>query len=735
MALVPNINAGSESSENSDSEVEALTGSALPLSPHSSPAPSVCSELMELNIESPKNVNNQIVCDDQIECDEKSLETPAGKIKNVANILIQQTSSPKLDVNENLDISITPDCNKDSHSEDVPLSPIIADVYPNPNGDPDYNCIPSISSLPSLRSHEESFRPIISSINNKSANSSPSASKKSKSTNNATGRKKLVAQRKTARTQPNLPSTSSNSSNAQLPRKTRSKQPSTTPAKKIKKNTKFTLCYSWKKQVFRHRAELEEHDENYEDIEDIESPYDYFTLFFSVDVMTEIVEQTNAYSVQETGRSINLSDDELRDFLAIHIMMGIVSMPSYLDYWSQKFRYPFIADIMPLKRYQQIRRYLHFADNNLEDSDRFYKVRPLVEKIRQNCLAQERETKFSIDEMMIPYKGTKAGKRRQYMKDKPTKWGFKNYVRAGVSGMIYDFVLYGAEDTFRFHTFTEKESSLGFGAQVVIALCKSIKHKPAIIYCDNFFSSPELFYLLREEYGIFGLGTIRTNRIRGAENKLPTEKQMKKKERGNYAEVVCDKNKLAIVKWHDNKVVTFVSSFVAAEPVNTIRRYCKDQKRKVDVQCPQVVKEYNKHMGGVDLADMLIALYKSPFKSRRWYLGIFAQMLDISINNAWLLQRRVGNRNLSLKEFRFEIYQGLLKIKRTPRGISDTKTKTVDSVRYDNVGHFVSTKSEGRCVLCRKNTTVFCIKCDKRLCFVTGKSPRNCHLEFHSVKP
>lgn len=120
-----------------------------------------------------------------------------------------------------------------------------------------------------------------------------------------------------------------------------------------------------------------------------------------------------------------------------------------------------------------------------------------MQKIRDNCLAQENERRFSIGEMMIPYKGTKAGKRRQYMKDKPNKWGFKNYVRAGVSEMIYDFVLYGGEDTFRFHSLTEKEVSIGFGAQVVIALCKSIKSKPAFIFCDNFFSCPELFYILR----------------------------------------------------------------------------------------------------------------------------------------------------------------------------------------------------------------------------------------------
>lgn len=124
--------------------------------------------------------------------------------------------------------------------------------------------------------------------------------------------------------------------------------------------------------------------------------------------------------------------------------------------------------------------------------------------------------------------------------------------------MIYDFILYGGEDTFRFHKFTEQEISIGFGAQIVIALCQSIQRKPATIFCDNFFSSPELFYILKENYGVFGLGTIRNNRTRGAGSILPSEKAMKKKKRGAYSQVVCDKTKLAVVRWNDNKPVTLI---------------------------------------------------------------------------------------------------------------------------------------------------------------------------------
>lgn len=367
-----------------------------------------------------------------------------------------------------------------------------------------------------------------------------------------------------------------------------------------------------------HNAVFEEVDD-YEDvpIDDTESALEYFYMFFSEDILQDIVEQTNLYYVQETGKTtVIVTLNDMKKFIAIHSLMGNVVMKSYLDYWCHKYRYAQIADIMPLKKYQQMRRYIHFNDSNFEDSDRYYKVRPVMEKVRQNCLKYETERKFSVDEMMIAYKGTKAGKRRQYMKDKPNKWGFKNFVRSGLSGMIYDFVMYGGDDTFRSHKFNKQESTLGLGAQVVIALCRTIKRKPAVVCFDNFFSSPEKVFFLREHYGIFSIGTIRSNRMRGAQDLLISEKALKKKERGSYSQVVDKKNKLAVLRWNDNKCVNLISSYTDAEPVQKISRFSKEAKARIDVDCPNIVKQYNKLMGGVDLSDMLIFLYKTPFKSR-----------------------------------------------------------------------------------------------------------------------
>lgn len=593
-------------------------------------------------------------------------------------------SSPAPSIHSSLERLNIVDDDEHYNSDNVPLTPIFQTVYSSPSLEPNCNKVPVLSDIPSL---------------------------------------------------PTTPLTPVNPPNPKT--RSRRRQPTVPVLKRPRLMKKITLNYQWKKAVFRHRAIIEE-DSNYTDVPDI-SAMDYFYKFFSPDILTDIVEQTNSYSIGNTGRSLGLTEDELRDFLAIHIIMGVVNMPAYTDFWSLRYRYNLVADLMTLKRYQQIRRNLHFVDNNIQDSDRYYKVRPFVQKVRQNCLAQENERKFSIDEMMIPYKGTKAGKRRQYMKDKPNKWGFKNYVRAGVSGMVYDFLLYGGEDTFRFYTFSDKEASIGFGGRIVIALCQSIKFKPAFVFCDNFFSCPELFYILREEYGIFGLGTIRNNRLRGAEKVLPSEKEMKKKPRGSYSQVVCNKNRLSVVRWNDNKPVTLISSYVGVEPVEKMKRYCKETKSKIDVDCPQIVKEYNKHMGGVDLADMLISLYKTPFKSRRWYIGIFVQILDICINNAWLLYRRdqaqSSKQYIPLKDFRYEIYEGLKKFGRADKNDKARKgvpsANPVESLRYDAIGHFMIMTTQGRCKLCQKLTTVLCMKCKVRLCFVTGKNPRNCQLDYH----
>lgn len=135
-----------------------------------------------------------------------------------------------------------------------------------------------------------------------------------------------------------------------------------------------------------------------------------------------------------------------------------------------------------------------------------------------------------------------------------------------------------SEDEVQFSPF---ESGFGLGAKVVVALCKSIPNQAcSVAYFDNFFTSLELIHYLRHEMGIFSLGTIRSNRLRGAEKQLLADKALKKKPRGSHSQVVCNSNKICIVKWFDNKCVTAASSYIEANPLSTAKRYDKKKKKK-----------------------------------------------------------------------------------------------------------------------------------------------------------
>ncbi|KAJ8870056.1 hypothetical protein PR048_029067, partial [Dryococelus australis] len=181
--------------------------------------------------------------------------------------------------------------------------------------------------------------------------------------------------------------------------------------------------------------------------------------------------------------------------------------------------------------------------------------------------------------MMVPFKSTCSSSRKQYIKSKPKKWG--------TSGIVYDFVVYGGSDTFRQHPFFNKVVSMGLGNKVVLGLCQTISN-PALtaVYFDNFFTSLEL-----------------------------------------------------LCHWFDNKEVLLVSNFVGREPITSVKQFSKVERKIVDIPCPNIVKNFNGHMVGVDVADMLIALYRTPFKVKKWYLTI-GNLLDLCVINTWLLNWR-----------------------------------------------------------------------------------------------
>ena len=75
---------------------------------------------------------------------------------------------------------------------------------------------------------------------------------------------------------------------------------------------------------------------------------------------------------------------------------------------TQQYRYDKVPNIMTLKSYQLLRRYINIVNNDDLD-DNYFKIRRVLNIIEDCCLSVEQEQSFSINEMTVPYKGHKAG--------------------------------------------------------------------------------------------------------------------------------------------------------------------------------------------------------------------------------------------------------------------------------------------------------------------------------------
>ncbi|XP_071086356.1 piggyBac transposable element-derived protein 3-like [Haliotis cracherodii] len=67
-------------------------------------------------------------------------------------------------------------------------------------------------------------------------------------------------------------------------------------------------------------------------------------------------------------------------------------------------------------------------------------LRPWLEALKERCKEIPQEEHRAVDEVLILFKGKSSVK--QYMRNKPHKWGFKMWGRAGASGILYQFEVY-----------------------------------------------------------------------------------------------------------------------------------------------------------------------------------------------------------------------------------------------------------------------------------------------------
>lgn len=78
-----------------------------------------------------------------------------------------------------------------------------------------------------------------------------------------------------------------------------------------------------------------------------------------------------------------ISASEIKAFIAVEIGMGLLHKPTLASYFSDGFFLtlsPGFGELFTRNRYQLIRSFLHFSDNEADKSeDRLYKIRPIFD--------------------------------------------------------------------------------------------------------------------------------------------------------------------------------------------------------------------------------------------------------------------------------------------------------------------------------------------------------------------
>ena len=214
-------------------------------------------------------------------------------------------------------------------------------------------------------------------------------------------------------------------------------------------------------------------------------------------------------------------------------------------------------------------------------TDKFVKIRPLFNQITDAFLKVPSTVRQSIDEVMVDYEGRTAGSLRQYMKDKPDKWGYKLYCRASDDGSIHDIIMYQGKTTFESHRtqLPDDQSSMSIATKLVLTLSKTIcRSGVSIIYADNFFSSLKCVQALSKYYKCRYTGTARDNRVGYPPITPVSAMKAKKVPRGTFD--YRSTGDIIVVRWKDNKPVTLISNDKGVNPVMKVKRYCKEEKNK-----------------------------------------------------------------------------------------------------------------------------------------------------------
>ena len=221
----------------------------------------------------------------------------------------------------------------------------------------------------------------------------------------------------------------------------------------------------------------------------------FFQCMLTEQTVSVIATNTTAYAHSKgMNTSWKTSAEEVCLFIAVHIFMGINHLPRMHMYWEMAWQQQFVVEAFSQHRFDDLLRFFHIAPPSPPASAYTVidKISPLLTACQQSfssCYLPPQV--LVVDEAMAGFKGRDSMK--QYIRSKPTRWGYKIWCIAS-DGYLLNFDVYKGKqrrgsDNISIH-------------QTVVKLVQPYSHRGHILYLDNLFTSPALFDHL-EHLGIY----------------------------------------------------------------------------------------------------------------------------------------------------------------------------------------------------------------------------------------
>lgn len=483
---------------------------------------------------------------------------------------------------------------------------------------------------------------------------------------------------------------------------------------------------------------------------DVKQPIRAWRQIFTKTLLQKIVNYTNEYANSQAKHWIDITKKDLEAFIAILFISGIQKRKDKPSHWFSDnaiLENTIMKKVMSGRKFFSILRYLHCCplhgpDRTADDYDPAYKVAEMKDYMEDRYRALFIPgQQLSLDETLVRAFGRIKFKVR--IVTKAARYGIKIYVLTdAATAYVLKVIIYTGKSTY----FPEADGVTKMKTvQIVERLVEPFVGTHRTIYVDRFYTSLDLLKSM-EERGLFVTGTVLQNRIPAGIRILKSSRTFKDMNRGDvklatvkYTVGGQRTGEAGLVCWRDRNIVYCLSNDMNNHEMDECTR--RGDGGLVRFPRPKSIANYNRFMGGVDLADMRRLHCNSTIMGQnRWWLKLFFYLLDVGTSNALVLYNEGLKSRLNAEEtkpwnivkFKTQLVEDLTGKKQEE--LVDSGDKEISE---QHVPIRVDGQTRYRCTYCalkniRRRTRHICAACGIPLCCLgNGKVDKDCFSFVH----